>query len=150
MIQRPRARKTTVASLISPPDGFRGTMARKGKKPKDHIKENSKKVMETQRKFKQKEKAEIEAKKEKRSTLKQFKGVSSRVYNYQYRPQTCYGAKFSQSLSTSVDENVNTENLARPESSDGSMSIIQKNIRKACEKKPEEIERPRTAAPKYS
>ena len=148
MIQRARARKTAVASLISPPDGFRGTLAKRGKKPKDHIRENSKKVMETQRKFKQKEKAEIEAKKEKRSTLKQFNKVSSRVYNFQKRPQTVYGETFTKPLETS-DENINTNNLQRPETSDGSMSIIQKNILKASKRRPTEEERPLTSAPQY-
>ncbi|CAI2378628.1 unnamed protein product [Moneuplotes crassus] len=150
MIQRPRARKTEVASLIAPSDGYRGTLARKGKKPINHIKQNSKKLVETQRQYKLKEKAGAEAKKQKKTVLKQFRGVSSRVYSYQHRPQTCHADRFAEPVDHSLDdENFNTDNIGFPEAPSKHMTIIQKNILKACEKKPAEEHRPQSAIPEY-
>ena len=152
MIQRGRARKSEVASLISPIDGYRGILKKKGLKPRDHIKENTKKIIETQKEFKMKEKSWNSNAKIRK--LKQFKGVNSRVYNYSKRPQTSIGAK-SQTSKEKVrmespdpfNENINTENIQTNELPGKEQNFIKKNIIKAWKRKEvNELERPKTAS----
>lgn len=139
MIQRGRNRKSQVASLISPVDGFRGSLQKKGVKPKNHIQDNAKLVKQTQQEFRMKAKADEEAKREKNTKLKQFQNVNSRVYNYSKRPQTCVGSRtVNESLAGSYQpncsfeednkENINYTNISE---TPGKNNFIQKNIKKA-------------------
>ena len=157
MIQRRRNRKTEVSSLISPVDGFRGSLKKKGIAPKDHIKENSKKVYLAQKEYSMKKQAEIDAKKG-ITKLKQFKNVESRVYNYAKRPKICYEsrpktAKISKEDNINFvdiqDENINTENIQNNEFAGDSNNIVKRNIMTACKKNEKKESRPQTAMTEY-
>lgn len=158
MIQRGRTRKSEVASIIAPVDGYRGTLKKKGIKPKNHIQENTKNLKQTLNEYRKKEQAETEAKKEKNFKLKQFTNVQSRLYNYTKRPQTCIGPRpedhFNQnskdySFNDYEKENFNSNNIQSSELPGTWNSIIKKNIKKVWSEKPVEHERPQTATSRF-
>lgn len=158
MIQRRRDHKTQVGALLNPVDGYRGSLQKKGVKPKNHISSNTKSIKQAQQEFKMKQQAEIEAKRESNFKLKKFSNVTSRVYNYSKRPQTCIGPRtvteplVDRCSTLGVDfeddkENFNLSNVQKSEYPGKNGNFIHKNIKKAWEDKKElEIQRPQTAS----
>jgi hypothetical protein len=72
--------RAQVADLIHPDNGYRGTMKRLGKTPKDHMKENRMELAELQAR-KREEKEENMRPDKVPYKLSQFKDIQSRVFN---------------------------------------------------------------------
>jgi hypothetical protein len=154
MIQRSRARTTQVADLIAPVDGYRGTIHKKGQKPKNHMSDNAKKIRDAQKEYKMREQIEAEKKREKNFKMKKFSSVKSKVFT-STRPATCKGPRRTDldrsipnsdyDFSEDNKENVNYSNIQSDVDSNG--DFIRKNIKKACyEDKSRAPLRPQTAS----
>ena len=153
MIQKGRARTTQVSKLINPTDGYRGSMTKKGLKPKNHMNDNAKKLREAQKEFKMKEQKEIEKKREKNFKLKKFSHVKSRVYSKSSRPVTAVGPRISgiddiSKIDSNEKENIDTQNIRQVDQTPlRTSNFVKKNIEKACfDTKPIEHPRPQTAS----
>jgi hypothetical protein len=156
MIQRGRNRKSEVASIIAPVDGYRGSLKKKGLKPKNHIQENTKNLKQNINEYRKKEQADVQSKKEHNTKLKQFTNVKSRLYNYTKRPQTCYGPRQDDLIEDKFntmyeddEENYNSNNIQTYELPGNENSIIKKNIKKAWYEKSQTHERPQTATSRF-
>jgi len=153
MIQRARARKTQVSSILNPVDGYRGSVQKKGKKPIDHIRDNTKLVKQSQQEFRKRTKEEEEKSRIKNTKLKKFSNVGSKVYNFSrpFTAQTRTGPNRSMTVQH-IDEiedkeNINFENISSDEMPGKTQNFVKRNIVKAWNQKAqyEEIERPSTA-----
>ena len=77
--------RAQIADFISPDNGVRGAMKRKGIKPKDHMKENFMQIRESQRANREM-KEESERLPRELYKLSQFRNVDSRVFDVKVQP----------------------------------------------------------------
>jgi hypothetical protein len=108
MIQKGRNRKSQVSDILNPTDGYRGSIAKKGQKPKNHMSMNAKKIKDAQNEFKMKEQIEAEKKREKLFKMKKFSHVKSKLTSTT-RPQTCKSVR--PDMQNLVDNDQDKENF---------------------------------------
>lgn len=74
-------KRTQISDLISPDNGLRGTMERKGIKPKDHISQNVRDLKYLEHRKREERETELQPKKD-LYKLSQFRDVPSKVFNF--------------------------------------------------------------------